>query len=125
MRRSKFIALALITLSPLAFAAEVPGLIDDPVPRGAYEIDKLHTSVIFRVSHLGFSSFTGRFTRFDAKLDFDPRKLASSRVDVVIDPTSVTADNVPKDFLSMLAGDAWLDAARNPEIAFRSRRGSI
>ena len=121
MRRLTFIALALVTLSPLSFA-DVPGLIEDPVPRGAYVIDKSHTSVIFRVSHIGFSSFTGRFTRFDAKLDFDPKKLASSRVDVVIDPTSVTADNVPTDFLSMLAGKGWLDAGRNPEIVFRSRR---
>jgi polyisoprenoid-binding protein YceI len=97
-------------------------LVLGPVPPGAYEIDKLHASLIFRVSHLGFSSFTGRFTRFDAKLDFDPRKLAASRVEVTIDPTSVTADNVPTDFLSMLSGKGWLDAERHPEIAFRSRR---
>jgi polyisoprenoid-binding protein YceI len=124
MRRFTLAALALTALAPLAFA-DATGLASDPVPKGAYEIDKLHASLIFRVSHLGFSSFTGRFTRFDATLDFDPRKLADSRVDVTIDPTSVTADNVPTDFLSMLSGKGWLDAEQHPEIAFRSRRVEV
>ncbi|MBC8026755.1 MAG: polyisoprenoid-binding protein [Steroidobacteraceae bacterium] len=120
MRRLALVALALAA-SPLVLA-QIPDPIDGPVPRGAYELDKSHTSLLFRVSHIGFSSFTGRFTRIDAKLDFDPKKLASSRVDVVIDPTSIAADNVPADFLSMLAGQDWLDAARHPELTFRSRR---
>ncbi len=124
MRRLILVALALTTLVPFV-RAEVPGVITGPIPAGAYEIDKLHASLIFRVSHLGFSSFTGRFTRFDAKLDFDPRTLAASRVDVTIDPTSVAADNVPDDFLAMLSGKGWLDAARHPEIAFRSRRVEV
>jgi polyisoprenoid-binding protein YceI len=121
MRRITLAALALTSLAPLVFASTADS-IDGAVPAGAYEIDKLHTSLIFRVSHLGFSSFTGRFTRFDAKLDFDPKKLGASRIDVTIDPASITADNVPADFLSMLAGDGWLEAARHPAITFRSRR---
>ena len=124
MRRLILVALALTTLVPFA-RAEVPGVIAGPIPAGAYEIDKLHASLIFRVSHLGFSSFTGRFTRFDAKLGFDPRKLADSRVDVTIDPTSVTADNVPDEFLAMLSGKGWLDAGSHPEMAFRSRRVEV
>ena len=121
MRRFTLVALVLATFAPFA-RADVPGLVEGPVPAGAYQIDTLHASLIFRVSHLGFSAFTGRFTRFDAKLDFDPRKLAGSSVDVTIDPTSVTADNVPADFLSTLAGKGWLEAERHPEMSFRSRR---
>jgi polyisoprenoid-binding protein YceI len=121
MRRLTLVALALASLAPLANAG-VPEPIPGPVPQGAYVIDKPHASLLFRVNRLGFSSFTGRFTRFDATLDFDPRKLADSRVDVTIDPTSVTADNVPTDFLAMLTGKGWLDAGQHPEIAFHSRR---
>lgn len=124
MRRLTLIALALASLAPLAIAG-MPKPIAGPVPSGAYELDKPHASLIFRVNRLGFSSFTGRFTRFDAKLDFDPRKLGDSRVDVTIDPTSVTADNVPADFLAMLAGKGWLDAGQHPQIAFRSRRVEV
>jgi polyisoprenoid-binding protein YceI len=123
MRRLTLVALALVSLAPLAIAG-VPQPIPGPVPQGAYVIDKAHASLIFRVNR-AFSSFTGRFTRFDAKLDFDPRKLAESRVDVTIDPTSVAADNVPADFLAMLSGNGWIDAGRHPEIAFHSRRVEV
>ena len=121
MRRCTLLAISLTAFAPLSFASPT-GVIDGPVPQGAYEIDKLHTSLLFRVSHLGFSSFTGRFTRIEAKLDFDPRQLGRSRVDVKIDPRSITADNVPTDFLATLAGEGWIDAGKHPEIVFRSRR---
>ena len=77
MRRSTPIAaLALAAISPFAVALDRGSA--PPVPAGAYTIDKPHTSLIFRVSHMTFSSFTGRFTNITAKLDFDPAHLATS-----------------------------------------------
>ena len=84
-------------------------------------IDKAHTSLIFRVSHLGFSIYTGRFTRVDAELQFDPANIAASRVNVHIDPRSIEADNAPSGFLQDLAGSEWLDAERFPDLTFRSQ----
>src|SRR4029079_14546562 len=74
-----------------------------------------------RVSHMGFSTYTGRFTNINAKLDFDPARLASSRVNVTIDPRSIDADNAPSGFLEMLSGKDWPDAGKFPEMAFRSK----
>ena len=120
MRRlATLAALALAAYSP--FAAALDPNTPPPVPAGAYTLDKLHTSLLFRVSHLGFSSYTGRFTSLDAKLDFDPARLAASRVSVTIDPRSISADNVPADFLAMLSGKDWLNADDFPEMAFRSK----
>ena len=119
MRRSStFAALALAAYAPLAAALDqnAPAVI----PKGAYEIDKVHTSLVFRVSHLGFSTYTGRFTHIDAKLDFDPSRLAASRVNVTIDPRSIQADNAPSGFLDSLAGKDWLNAAEFPVMSFRS-----
>ena len=93
----------------------------DDVPAGAYTVDKAHTSLIFRVNHLGFSTFTGRFTHLDANLQFDPARLAASRVNVTIDPRSIETDNAPSGFLQSLAGKDWLDADRFPEMVFRTR----
>jgi polyisoprenoid-binding protein YceI len=118
-----FTALTLAAFSPLAVALDKDAAA--PVPKGAYEIDKLHTSLIFRVSHIGFSAYTGRFTRVDAKLDFDPARLAASRVSVTIDPRSIQADNVPSDFLETLAGKDWLDAGSYPEMKFVSRKVEV
>jgi polyisoprenoid-binding protein YceI len=70
---------------------------------------------------MGFSTYTGRFTNINAKLDFDPARLASSRVNVTIDPRSIDADNAPSGFLEMLSGKDWLDAGKFPEMAFRSK----
>ena len=98
-----------------------PAVSTAPVPKGDYVIDKVHTSLIFRVSHLGFSTYTGRFTRLDADLQFDPANIAASRVSVNIDPGSIEADNAPSGFLQTLAGSEWLDAGRVPELAFRSQ----
>jgi polyisoprenoid-binding protein YceI len=92
-----------------------------PVPQGSYTVDKAHTSLVFRLSHLGFSAFTGRFTRYDAKLAFNPAKPAESSVSVTIDPKSITADGAPEGFIEELAGAQFLDAGKYPEMKFTSR----
>src|SRR5678815_5777418 len=89
-----------------------------PVPAGTYQVDKAHTSLLFQVDHLGFSTYTGRFTRLDAQLRFNPNDLASSRVTVNIDPHSIEADNAPSGFMQTLAGKDWLDADRFSEMTF-------
>jgi len=115
----------LVVASTLAAAVqaadEVPPASSAPVPQGAYEIDKAHTSLLFKVNHLGFSTFTGRFTGVDAKLTFNPRKLADSSVNVTIDPKSISTDNAPEGFLNELAGEMFLDAGKYPRMAFVSR----
>ncbi len=113
MRRTAALLLALIAVPA---AASEP-----PVPKGEYVIDKVHTSLIFRVSHLGFSTYTGRFTGIDAQLQFDPGNIAASRVNVGIDPKSIEADNAPSGFLQTLAGKDWLDADGFPDMTFRSK----
>jgi polyisoprenoid-binding protein YceI len=114
--------LAVLALAAAAQAADsVPAVSTAPIPQGSYSLDKAHTSLVFRVSHLGFSAFTARFTRYDARLDFNPEKLADSSVNVTIDPKSISADNVPDDFLEALSGEQWLDAAKFPEMKFTSR----
>jgi polyisoprenoid-binding protein YceI len=115
-------ATALLALIFTVVCAAPAGSAERDVPKGAYVIDKAHTSLIFRVSHLGFSTYTGRFTRLDADLQFDPANIAASHVQVNIDPRSIEADNAPSGFLQTLAGDQWLDAERFPELSFRSRR---
>lgn len=122
MRTAALLAtFALATATGTAIADEVPAASNAAVPAGAYTVDKAHTSLIFRVSHLGFSTYTGRFTRLDANLQFDPANLTTSRVNVDIDPRSIEADNAPSGFLQTLAGKDWLDADRFPEMSFRTK----
>lgn len=113
---------AILALAAAAQAAdEVPPASADPVPAGAYEVDKAHTSLVFKVNHLGFSTFTGRFTDVDAKLAFDPRNVSGSSVNVTIDPKSIRSDNMPAGFLDELTGKMLLDAAQYPQMSYVSR----
>ena len=92
------------------------------VPAGEYKMDHAHSTLIFRVNHLGFSHYTARFHRFDAKLQFDPRNLAATQLTATVDPRSIETDYPdPKyNFNEELAGEHWLDAAKFPEITFRT-----
>jgi len=111
---------AAAALAGSAVAADAPPPSPLRIPAGNYTLDKAHSSLVFRVSHLGFSSFTGRFARFDARLFFDPTRPTVARLDVTIDPRSIESDNPPSGFLAMLQGADWLDAERYPEMKFRS-----
>ena len=122
-----FALLALAIGAPLAQAAEpatedVPGPSKLPVPKGAYRLDKSHATLLFRVDHLGFSFYTGRFARFDAELEFDPRKLAASKVSATVDVASLEVDGPPEGFITALMGEKWFDGARFPQMTFRSLR---
>ena len=94
------------------------------VPAGDYKMDPAHSTLIFRVSHMGFSKYTARFRRFDAQLRFDPRNLTATQLTATVDPRSIETDFPdPKyNFNAELAGEQWLDAAKFPEIAFRTIR---
>lgn len=92
------------------------------VPAGEYKMDHAHSTLIFRVSHMGFSHYTARFRHFDAKLQFDPRNLAATQLSATVDPRSIETDYPdPKySFNDELAGEHFLDAAKFPEITFRT-----
>lgn len=117
------VALLAVPGAAATTAAPMPGdirTVTSDAPAGDYVIDKPHASLLFRVSHMGFSYFTGHFARFDATLKFDPKNPALSRVEATVDPASLETDNPPAGFLDMLRGKDWLDAGQFPRMSFRS-----
>jgi len=85
---------------------------------GAYVLDRDHAALIFKVDHLGFSKFVGRFDRFDVSLDFDPDNPEAARVEAIIEMASL---NVAVDgFARTLLGSNWFDAEAHPRAIFRS-----
>ncbi len=110
-----------------AVAAAAPQSVEAAVsvaglPAGAYTLDKAHASLIFRIDHLSFSHFTGRFARWDASLALDPAHPENATVTATIDPRSLESDNPPAGFLTMLRGPEWLNAPQFPQLTFRSTR---
>jgi polyisoprenoid-binding protein YceI len=89
-------------------------------PAGAYSLDKAHASIVLRASHLGFSTYTTRFSRFDSALTFDPKNLPASKVVTTIDATSFEMDAAPQMCLDIMKGPQMLDTAKFPQIVFKS-----
>ena len=85
---------------------------------GAYRLDPDHISLLWKVDHLGFSTFVGRFDRVEASLDFDPAAPAASRLEVLVDTASIDSRLPALD--DTLRGSGWLDAAAYPQAVFRS-----
>jgi len=115
---AKTASLALLA-SPAIAAAPAAQPAPQP-PAGVYTIDKAHTSVSFRVSHLGFSRYTARFGSVDGKLKFDTAHPAAMTVEAKIDPKSLQLNAPPAGFHEQLMGKEFFDAVKFPAITFRS-----
>src|SRR6202795_4708060 len=77
-------------ISPAAEPAAPPAMpAVAPAPAGQYQVDKAHANIQLRVNHLGFSTYTTRFSRFDAELTFDPSNIPASKVVTTIDASSL------------------------------------
>lgn len=114
----------LAVFSALALGASVTSAAAVEAPAGAYKLDPTHASVTFKVSHLGLSNYTARFSKIDADLTFDAADMSKSKLNVTIDPMSIRTDYPfadKKDFDKKLATDAeWFNAEFHPEITFAS-----
>ena len=119
-------ALAALLLVGAAQAQPTPEAVGTP-PAGAYKLDLAHASLNFRVSHLTFSRWTARFTKFDATLNADPANPAAASITATIDADSLQT-NYPLDdfdFDEMLTGPNWLDAEQYPTMTFRSTKVEV
>lgn len=105
-----------------AAGAEAPSFAD--MPAGTYSVDPNHTSVVWKVDHLGLSKYTARFLTIDGTLEFDPAAPEASKVSITIDPASVHTgfpDPDYEDFDKVLGEDAiWFNSGEHPEITFTS-----
>ncbi len=85
---------------------------------GQYTLDKDHASLLFKIDHLGFSSYIGRFNDFDATLDFDPENVENSSLEVVVNTASIDVNN--ESFAEDLRGSDWFNTENFPQAIFRT-----
>lgn len=88
------------------------------VPAGDYKLDPAHASILFKINHLGYSTYIGRFERFEASLTGDPATPQTAQVTAVVDMTSLNIAN--PDFAAELMGPDWFDAATYPQATFKT-----
>ena len=112
-------ASTLLALLPVvSLAADKPPTL--ALPAGHYTLDKAHSTITFKLSHLGFSFYTASFSRFDATFDGDPAHPVNAALSATIDATSLTLPSPPEGFLKELLGPQWLNAGEHPQMTYRS-----
>lgn len=126
--RSLFIYLtalmALIMIPAIASATGMTPL--KQLPDGDYVLDKSHASLHFKVSHLGLSNYTARFTDFESTLTLDPAAPENSTITASVNPLSIETDYPKpeeKDFDKKLSEDEhWLNGLKFSKITFESTK---
>ncbi len=86
--------------------------------KGSYKLDPSHVAVLFKINHMGLSTFVGRFNKVDASLEFDPMNIAAAKLSAVIDIASVDVNNA--DLEETLRGSSWFDAEKYPQAFFKT-----
>lgn len=94
------------------------GALEEDEAAGDYVLDTDHATLLWKVNHLGFSDYVGRFNSFNATLTFDPEFPTASQLDVVIDAASLDVNN--PEFAKELRGEKWFDTKAHPKIRFTS-----
>ncbi|MFO1175841.1 MAG: YceI family protein [Paracoccaceae bacterium] len=115
-------ALVLSCLAGTAAVAQDPATMPSGPPAGTYHIDPPHGRLLFSVNHLGFSEYIGLFRTFTATLAFDPAAPEKMQLEAQIDPKSIETlyKDPTLDFNAVLAGPELLDAAKYPDMTFKS-----
>ena len=84
-----------------------------------YAIDKNHSDVSFTIRHFA-SKVHGRFADFSGAVQVDPAKPDASSVTFTIKTASIDTNNADRD--NHLRTPDFFDAAKNPEITFKSTK---
>ncbi|PZP38866.1 MAG: polyisoprenoid-binding protein [Pseudomonas fluorescens] len=120
-------ALVATALSGNVFAQATdykgPSLDYKTVTAGTYELDKTHASVIFKIDHLGFSNFAGRFDDIDGTATVNPVDLSKSGVVITIDADS--ADTGVDKLDEHLEGADFFNTEKYKSITFTSTKVEV
>ncbi len=100
----------LVPLAAIVFLA-VPALADN------YTVDTMHSSVSFKIGHLGLTSVHGRFNKFGGSFVVDPDASKCS-FELNIKTDSVDTNNQQRD--THLRSPDFFNAKQFPEITFKS-----
>jgi polyisoprenoid-binding protein YceI len=83
-----------------------------------FEIDPVHSAVLFRTKHLNVSHVYGRFDDFSGKITVDDENLANAKVEVTVKAQSLNTGNQKRD--DHLRSPDFFAVAQFPTITFTS-----
>jgi polyisoprenoid-binding protein YceI len=90
------------------------------VQAGTYAVEPGHTQVMFSVSHLGFTTYYGRFSNVTGSLALMPKTPGSSTLEIHVPVNTVSTTSAKLD--EELKSPQWLDAQAFPEMVFKASK---
>lgn len=87
---------------------------------GAYAFDKAHSSIGFRVKHMGLVDVPGYFRDFTGTVNYDPKDVTKSTVEFTAKVTSVDTGVAPRD--NHLRTADFFDVEKFPDMTFKSTK---
>jgi polyisoprenoid-binding protein YceI len=109
--------LLLIALAALALLVAGSGA---EAKSQSFTIDSVHSTVIFRVKHLGAAWAYGRFNEVSGSFAFDEEKPEGCALDLEIDAASVDTNNEDRD--KHLRGEEFFNTEKFPSITLVSKK---
>jgi len=108
----------MLALAVMATALSVTPAWAETTATGKYKIDPAHTTVLFTVSHLGFSNLVGRFNTVEGNMVLEPH--GNSSVEVEIRTASIDTNHGKRD--DHLRSPDFFNAKLYPVIRFTSKK---
>ncbi len=92
-----------------------PGFTQAPsaLQTGEYLLDPSHATVLFKINHMGFSQYIGRFNKLQASLDYNADNMSATRLHAIVDTASIDVNDA--SFSQELAGADWFDSEQFPQ----------
>ena len=120
MMKSLFVLGACAVL-PVGLFLRAPAVTSSAAPDAvAYEIDGVHSSIVFRIKHMGVSYTYGRFDKVSGSVTYDEAKPENDKIDVEIAADSIDTNDGGRD--THVKSPDLLSAAEFPTITFKSTK---
>lgn len=85
-----------------------------------FEYDTVHSQIIFKVNHLGYSNSYGKFRKFDGSLSFDNDNWEKSAAEVIVETKSINLEN--KKWNDHMRNSDFFHVEKFPNMTFKSTK---
>jgi polyisoprenoid-binding protein YceI len=106
--------LSFLSLAATLFITNALGAAD------TYQIDAVHSSVLFKIRHVGVTDFYGRFNEVTGTVTFEKENPAKSAISMEVKVESVDTHNDKRN--QHLKSPDFFNAKQFPVIAFKSTK---
>jgi polyisoprenoid-binding protein YceI len=105
--------------APVPAVPTAPSAPSAPTVAGAWEIDAVHSSLVFKTRHMGVAPFYGRFKQLSGTVAMNAEKPAESKVELTIPVAGIDTNNSGRD--EHLKSADFFNASEFPDIKFASK----